>query len=646
VVCLFLIRGSECLNSLNRTEELNPLKISFVLIAVMFAISFVFAIVGLVAFDLSVHEIKNLLAARNEGFAVNMVGDLEDHIDKRVSDFEDLTNLNLIHSALINSNDEFKKIPDIESYLDVKEQEIEFNKATPFIGSKIDESLVNEFVDTINFYHDEYNFDVVEELFITNAYGANVALGSGTSDYSQSDEEWWQITKEKGRYVGKIRYNENYQSYSIDFAFRIDDVDGNFLGVLRVLISLDDLLRDLVEDSDLLATSGRNALILDENGNSFFSNNKIVLSESPVPYFSKIQSGTDSGFFELADSTDDFLMISYAKALKYENFEGFKWTVVVEQNQSPIVAESIDLRNSILVASVLGMISTVIGSLLISSTVSLPLKRLTKTAESISKGDFDVHPIKSKIDEIQRINDSFEEMITSLKRLIETEKNLAEMHVKIKDERLSAIGELSASIAHDMKNPLATIKSSAEILQNKSLTEEERKEVNNRMNRAIDRLSHQINDVLNYVRTTPLKVEKVKVTTLLNSAKKSLNIPDNIIISIPNSELELECDVEKLEIVFINLFLNSIQAIGNQAGSIECQISQSDSKIIIVIQDSGEGIPKNIFSKIFDPLVSSKQMGTGLGLSTTKHVIEQHNGTITAQNNPTRFTITMPISSK
>ena len=197
-----------------------------------------------------------------------------------------------------------------------------------------------------------------------------------------------------------------------------------------------------------------------------------------------------------------------------------------------------------------------------------------------------------------------------------------------------------------MKNPLATIKSSAEILQNKSLTEEERKEVNNRMNRAIDRLSHQINDVLNYVRTTPLKVEKVKVTTLLNSAKKSLNIPDNIIISIPNSELELECDVEKFEIVFINLFLNSIQAIGNQAGSIECQISQSDSKIIIVIQDSGEGIPKNIFSKIFDPLVSSKQMGTGLGLSTTKHVIEQHNGTITAQNNPTRFTITMPISSK
>ena len=66
--------------------------------------------------------------------------------------------------------------------------------------------------------------------------------------------------------------------------------------------------------------------------------------------------------------------------------------------------------------------------------------------------------------------------------------------------------------------------------------------------------------------------------------------------------------------------------------------------MVIVIQDSGEGIPNKIFSKIFDPLVSSKQMGTGLGLSTTKHVIEQHHGTISAQNNPTRFTITMPVS--
>ena len=129
-------------------------------------------------------------------------------------------------------------------------------------------------------------------------------------------------------------------------------------------------------------------------------------------------------------------------------------------------------------------------------------------------------------------------------------------------------------------------------------------------------------------------------------AKNSLNIPDNITISIPDSEIEIECDVEKLELVFINIFLNSIQAIGNEPGKIECFIDKNNFEAIIEIWDSGQGIPENIFSKIFEPLVSSKQMGTGLGLSTTKHVIEQHQGTISAQNNPTRFTITMPVSSK
>ena len=224
------------------------------------------------------------------------------------------------------------------------------------------------------------------------------------------------------------------------------------------------------------------------------------------------------------------------------------------------------------------------------------------------------------------------------------ERKLAEAHVKIRNERLTTIGEIASSMAHNMKNPLGIVKSSADILQRTNKQNPELNEVVNRMNRAIDRISHQIDDVLNYVRITPLQKEVIKISELLQIAKKSLEIPDNISVFIQDSDIEIKCDIRKMEIVFINIFLNAIQSIGNDAGEIRCKIQQKESIVTIEVQDSGPGISDEILPKIFHPLVTSKQKGTGLGLSTCKHVIEQHNGTISVQNNPTIFTITLPIS--
>ena len=610
----------------------------------MFGVSLTFSIVGLITFDLSVQEIKKLLGSRNEGFAFNMMQGLDKHTEKRISGFQDLTNLSLIHAALINSNEDFKKILDIKEYLNIKDKDIEFSETTPFIGSDVDEALTGELRDIIEFYRDEYNYDVVEELFVTNAHGANVALATGTSDYSHSDEEWWQIANSTGQYLGKLEFNEIYDGYSIDFAFRVNDENGNILGILRVLISLEDILSEFSEEANVISIPGRTVLLLDAEGYSIFSDEKILKSNSTVPFFAKISQEHDSGYIEIEDIVDDLQLISYAHSTGYKTFEGFGWTVLVKQDSSSIVQEFVELRDSILLASILGMIASVIGGVFIASTISAPIKRLTKAANSISRGNFDVHIKKSKIDEIKTIGNSLERMAIKLKKLIETEKQLAELHVKIKNERLAAIGELAASMAHDMKNPLGIIKSSAEILQ-KNKHGGELNEVVNRMNRAIDRMSHQINDVLNYVRITPLEMTSVEVIKLLETAKNSLTIPTEILFSITGPDFKIKGDAPKLEIVFINIFLNAIQSIGNKKGKIECKISKEGSNVRIEIIDSGSGIPEKILPKIFEPLITSKQNGTGLGLSTCKNIIELHHGTITAQNNPTRFTVELPILS-
>ncbi|MEX0640166.1 MAG: HAMP domain-containing sensor histidine kinase, partial [Nitrosopumilaceae archaeon] len=211
---------------------------------------------------------------------------------------------------------------------------------------------------------------------------------------------------------------------------------------------------------------------------------------------------------------------------------------------------------------------------------------------------------------------------------------------------LVGIGEIAASMAHNMKNPLGTIQSSADIVKrNVKGNSKEIDEVLARMDRAIDRMSRQIDDVLNFVRVSPLIASSVPVSSLLNGAVESIDVPNNITIKIPQTDLQIKCDPKKMEIVFINLILNAIQAIRNNHGTIKVQTKEENGFAIIEIEDSGPGIPEVVFPKIFGVLVTTKEKGTGLGLSTCKNIIEQHGGTISAKNNPTTFTIKIPLKN-
>ncbi|NJR68757.1 MAG: HAMP domain-containing histidine kinase [Synechococcales cyanobacterium CRU_2_2] len=228
---------------------------------------------------------------------------------------------------------------------------------------------------------------------------------------------------------------------------------------------------------------------------------------------------------------------------------------------------------------------------------------------------------------MELIGDSFNEMSESLQKLIETEKQLAEAHIRVKNERLVGIGEIAASMAHNMKNPLGTIRSSADIVKrNAEGTSKEIDEVLLRMDRAVDRMSRQIEDVLNFVRVSPLIESSVPVKSLLEEAVESIDVPKNVTVEIPQTELQLKCDPKKMEIVLINLILNAIQAIRNNHGTIKVQTKEENGFAIIEIEDSGPGIPEVVFPKIFGALVTTKEKGTGLGLSTVFGIVAQSGG--------------------
>ncbi|MEX0640525.1 MAG: HAMP domain-containing sensor histidine kinase [Nitrosopumilaceae archaeon] len=212
----------------------------------------------------------------------------------------------------------------------------------------------------------------------------------------------------------------------------------------------------------------------------------------------------------------------------------------------------------------------------------------------------------------------------------------------IKSQKMAIIGELTSRLAHDLRNPLSVIKTAHGIMKEKpKMDVKQRLEYNARIDRALLRIIHLVNDVLGFVRITDLDLNEASVRSLIDSSIDSIDVPKQIEIIKPTDDFKINCDFRKLEAVFANLLTNSIQAIEKE-GKIELRLSDNNDSIKLEIEDTGSGIPKSIMPKIFDPLFTTKANGTGLGLAICKTIIEQHGGTITVKSNPTTFTIILP----
>jgi two-component system sensor histidine kinase HydH len=212
----------------------------------------------------------------------------------------------------------------------------------------------------------------------------------------------------------------------------------------------------------------------------------------------------------------------------------------------------------------------------------------------------------------------------------------------LKSEKLAIIGELSSRMAHDLRNPLSTIKNVIEIMETKPrLKIEEKLQYYGKLRRAMNRMSHQVDDVLDFVRTTELKLQSYSILDLINSSKDNITIPNDVRVNIEQIDVRVNCDYRKIEAVFSNLMLNSIQAMQN-IGEVNIRIIENPGDVLIAFEDSGPGVTSDMINEIFDPLFTTKQLGTGLGLSICKNIIEQHGGSITVKNNPTTFLVKLP----
>jgi signal transduction histidine kinase len=223
--------------------------------------------------------------------------------------------------------------------------------------------------------------------------------------------------------------------------------------------------------------------------------------------------------------------------------------------------------------------------------------------------------------ELQRVNRELQESFAQIRRA----------------DRLSAVGELSASLAHEIRNPLASIEGAAEIVDESSGPEEIR-EFRGIILKECRRLNGLLTSLLDFARPRAPELREANVDRVFDSVielaahaagKTGVRITKEIAPKLPS----LVCDSEQLRQVMLNLVINATQAMP-RGGTIVLSAGPHESGVEIRVRDEGSGIPETDLDKIFNPFFTTKKEGTGLGLSVVHQIVTQHGGSVSAQRNP------------
>ncbi|MGD0036850.1 MAG: ATP-binding protein [Bacteroidota bacterium] len=272
-----------------------------------------------------------------------------------------------------------------------------------------------------------------------------------------------------------------------------------------------------------------------------------------------------------------------------------------------------------------------------------PLHNLTGAVKDVAEGNLDINVSVTSRDEIGILAQSFNDMISKLRT---SRDELA------KHERENAWKEMAKQVAHEIRNPLTPMKLSIQHLRQAFKDQApEREEILQRVTQTvidqIEALSRIAAEFSHFAKMPERRFERVSIDDLL---KETINLFREVqgvsfIDQLACPNVKAIADSDQLRGVFINIIRNAIQAI-EKAGTITIKTSQEGRMCLIIISDTGLGIPEEIRSKIFEPNFSTKSEGMGIGLAIAKRVIEDHGGKITCQSDRrkgTAFEIRLPI---
>ena len=231
------------------------------------------------------------------------------------------------------------------------------------------------------------------------------------------------------------------------------------------------------------------------------------------------------------------------------------------------------------------------------------------------------------------LNDALDRLFDlELAIMLETYKLEAEDRLR-RRERLATIGQLAASIGHDLRNPLSVMESSLYILRRRAQGDDRVIKHVDRIGQQIDECDSIITKLLEMARNQASRLDAVDVARLVEDALTAARVPERVHVEREGLDgLVLWIDGALVKQALINLLINSVQAQREGEGWIRIHADREDNYVVLSLEDAGPGFEATTLPVIFEPLVTTKPTGTGLGLSLVKSVVERHGGDVSAGN--------------
>ena len=258
----------------------------------------------------------------------------------------------------------------------------------------------------------------------------------------------------------------------------------------------------------------------------------------------------------------------------------------------------------------------------------------TVTGVLADRGRYDRIELEATTEQLAKVNRELQDSFEQVKRA----------------DRLSAIGHLSSSLAHEIRNPLASIEGAANLIEAPRTTEQVRGSSIAIIRKESQRLNRLLTNLLDFARPREPDFRAVEpgrlIDAIINLAghsaqQKGITLRKDVPASLP----QFECDAEQMKQVILNLTINAVQAMA-EPGEIVISAHQKSSSIVINVRDEGPGVRQEDMDKIFNPFFTTKDAGTGLGLSVVHQIVAQHGGVVTAEKNPGRgmtFSLLLPL---